>query len=88
MQEGKGLSYAQIAKFLDYMLTHYTGDMDNMEAFKSFDRNGLGQVSSAELLGILKKKLPQKEYELYVQMLSNSYGPLINYIDFFKKTKK
>lgn len=58
-----------------------------MEAFKSFDRNGTGQISSAELLGILKKRLPSKEYELYVQLLSNSYGPLINYIEFFTKTK-
>jgi Ca2+-binding EF-hand superfamily protein len=58
-----------------------------MEAFKSFDRNGSGQLSSPELLGILKRRLPTREYEQYVQLLSGSYGPLINYIDFFPKPK-
>ena len=42
------------------MLTHNTQNLDNMEAYKSFDRNGTGQISSAELLSILKKRLPPK----------------------------
>jgi Ca2+-binding EF-hand superfamily protein len=47
VQNGRGLTYDQIIKFLDYLLTHSTNTMANMEAFKNFDRNGQGQISSA-----------------------------------------
>lgn len=88
MQAGRALTYDEILRFLDYILTSNTNNLDHMEAFKSFDRNGTGQISSAELLGVLKKRLPPKDYETYVQLLTSSYGPLINYIDFFKKPPK
>lgn len=87
IQAGKSISFPQVLKFLDYLLTNNSGNPLNMEAFKVLDRNASGQISSAELLGILKKRLPAKEYELYVQLLNNSYGPLINYIELFKKGK-
>ena len=41
------MNFDEVVKFLDYMLTHNTQNLDNMEAFKSFDRNGTGQISSA-----------------------------------------
>ena len=57
-----------------------------MEAFKSFDKNGTGQLPTVELLSILKKRLSPKDYEMYSQLIAN-YGPFINYMDFFKKPK-
>lgn len=58
-----------------------------MEAFKCFDRNGTGQIQASDLLGVLKKQLSPKSYELYAHLISSSYGPLINYMDLFGPKK-
>jgi|JI8StandDraft_2_1071088.scaffolds.fasta_scaffold1605434_1 Ca2+-binding EF-hand superfamily protein len=51
-----------------------------------FDRNGVGHISTAELLNRLKAELPSKEYEQYAQIITG-YGSTINYIDMVQKNR-
>jgi Ca2+-binding EF-hand superfamily protein len=55
-----------------------------MNAFKMFDKNGTGHITTAELLSAIRKEIPSWEYERYAIMIS-SYGPTINYMDILKK---
>lgn len=70
------------------MLHNKKTEEQKVEAFKCFDRSGIGQIHTADLLGALKRKLKPGEYELYSQLISTSYGPLINYMDIFRRGKK
>lgn len=84
----QSLTFLQIVKFLDFILTPKNRSLESIEAFKCFDRNGTGQISTADMLSVFKKRLCAKDYELYSQLITQSYGPIINYMDFFKKEKK
>ena len=61
---------------------------ESLEGLECFERNGVGQIYASDLLAVLKKSLSPKTYELYAQLITSSYGPLMNYMDLFGRPKK
>lgn len=51
------INFQQTIKFLDFIISSKYEHHANIEAFKCFDRNGLGQIPTADILTHLKKKL-------------------------------
>jgi Ca2+-binding EF-hand superfamily protein len=87
LEKGEGVSFQELLQFLDFT-TAPIKQAESLEAFKCFDRNGVGQIHASDLLTVLKKCLTPKIYELYAQLITSSYGPLINYMDLFGRPKK
>ena len=87
LEKGEGVDFQEVLRFLDYA-TAPIKQTESLEAFKCFDRNGVGQIHASDLLAVLKKSLSPKTYDLYAQLITSSYGPLINYMDLFGRPKK
>lgn len=83
-----GVTYEELLRLMDFLTSAGGSVEERIEVFKCLDRGGTGQIQSAEILNLLKKNLPQGEYEAYAQIVPLCYGPVFNYMEVLGGTAK